>query len=130
MPQVGGGQLLQEHALVCIDGLRQAGEEELRECGGWCTQGGVQNTEVRTQQEMGDASQPPCLSPPDSAISCRTRPSWGLRFSTCPKGAIYPLSLPHGLLFRCNKTVALRLLWSTISIGNFYDEQFLLTADL
>lgn len=69
-------------------------------------------------------------SPPGSAISCRTRPSRGLRFTTCVKGAIYPLSLPHRLLFRCNKIMALRLLLSTINIGNFYHEQFLLTADL
>ena len=99
-------------------------------CGGWCAQGGVQNTEAQIQQEMGDASHPPCLSPPGSVISCRTHPSRGLRFSTCPKGAIYPLSLPHRLLFRCNKIMALRLLLSTINIGNLYDEQFLLTAKL
>ena len=104
--------------------------EELRECGGWCAQGGVQNTEMQTQQEMGDASHPPCLSPPGSVISCRTHPSQGLRFSTCPKGVIYPLSLPHRLLLRCNKIIALRLLLSTINIGNFYEEQFLLTAKL
>lgn len=54
----------------------------------------------------------------------------GASGSPCPKAAIYPLSLPHRLLFRCNKIMALRLLLSTINIGNLYDEQFLLIAKL